>query len=647
MELTPEDWMWWLEKNDTDEDREQIAHVVCSAFKDLINESARDRRNELGAMRSMYLDIFDERFGSETIAFSRPMRSPYNLLQGAVDASLAHIVTQRPRPMVLSIGGSGPLRRLARKRQLWLDGEYHRLKVYKLLRGMVLDSLLYGTGCLKICSHNGRNKLERTWCGDLWTDPREERFSAVRTLYQLYAIDREVLKRRFKKYEKQIDNVKEMVVDDVPFPDLKTYGYQTPNLINVIEAWRLPIDDQTPGKRVLVIDGATLEVEDWTDPDFPFVRFLWAEKSMSWWGQGMVERGAGMQSDLNELCDIIRETYETFVPQYWAKEGSTNTESISDMIGKINKYTGDKKPEMDSPSINPVILEQEQRMAERFMQVLGIDPTRGQGSQPKNVDSAKGIQVLLDGSTTRYVPNEQQYEEVVAVELADKLIRNAHRLAKGKKQRVYAGQYMRGGMQAIEFSDTVPAGGTEDEVFFIRPYPVANLSNSVSQRYDDIERMEQNGAFPDQRMKREAMAVPDLDGYVDRDLAGSDLIEIAIEKALEGKDVAPDSYWPMPEASIRIAQTIQLAQVNGEDAKGIQKLRNLHQALLQMPVNPLTQLTTTPNDPALVPNPMVVNPSPAVPTGVPGASPMGPPGMAGPPMGGPVPPGMPPQGPIQ
>lgn len=633
MDPRPEDWEWW---NVDERKGDEVAHVVTTAFKDLINDSARERRDRLAAMRSMYLDINDERYGSEGIAFSRPMASPYNLLQGAVDASLAHIVTQRPRPMVLSVGGSGPLRRLARKRQLWLDGEYHRLKVYARMREIVLDSLLFGTGCLKICSANGRNKLERTWCGDLWTDPREERFYSVRTLYQLYTVDREVLKRRYKEFDKEIDAVKEVVLDDVPFPDLRTYGYQKPNQVNVIEGWRLPVDESTPGRRVVIIDGAMLEYEPWTDPDFPFARYLWAPKPMSWWGQGMVERGAGMQSDLNELCDIIRETYETFVPQYWAQEGSTDTEQISDMIGKINKYRGDKKPEMDSPSINPVILEQEQRMADRFSQVLGVDPTRSQAKQPKNVDSAKAIQTLMDGSTTRYVPNEQHYEEVVAIELPEKLLRNAHKLAKGKKQVVYAGQYMRGGMQAVEFSDTIPAKGTDDECFFIRPYPVANLSNSVAQRYDDIERMEQNGAFPDPRMKREMMAVPDIDGYTDRDLAGSDLIEMAIEKALDGDDVAPDSYWPMPEASIRIAQTIQLAQVNGEDPKGIQKLRNLHQALLQMPVNPMTQLTTTPNDPSLAPTMPVTNPSPAVPTGVPGAPPMGlqgPTGPMGPPPG--------------
>lgn len=633
-------WEWW---NVDAERPDEVAHVVTSAFKDLINESARDRRNRLAAMRSMYLDIFDERFGSEDIAFSRPMASPYNLLQGAIDATLAHIVTQRPRPMVLSVGGSGPLRRLARKRQLWLDGEYHRLQVYARMREIVLDSLLFGTGCLKICSDRGRNKLERTWCGDLWTDPREERFYSVRTLYQLYSIDRDVLKRRYGQFKSEIDAVREVVLDDVPFPDLKTYGYQKPNQINVIEAWRLPVDDQTPGRRIVVIDNAVLESNPWTDPDFPFVRYLWATKPMSWWGQGMVERGAGMQSDLNELCDIIRETYETFVPQYWAQEGSTDTEQISDMIGKINKYRGDKKPEMDSPSINPVILEQEERMGNRFLHVLGVDPVRAQAKQPKNVDSAKGIQTLLDSSTTRFVPNEQHYEEVVAIELPQKLVRNAHRLAGSKKQTVYAGQYMRGGMQAVEFSDTIPDKDKEDEVFFIRPYPVANLSNSVAQRYDDIERMEQNGAFPDPRMKREMMAVPDIDGYIDRDLAGSDLIEIAIEKALDGSDVAPDSYWPMPEASIRIAQAIQLAQVNGEDAKGIQKLRNLHQALLQMPVNPMTQLTTTPNDPSLAPTMPVMNPSPAVPTGVPGAPPMGGPVLPAPGM----PPGGMPPGPIQ
>jgi hypothetical protein len=628
-EIRLEDWQWW------DAERDDVARVVCESFLDIIREGAVEDRNRLAAMRSMYLDQADERF--EGGNFTRELRSPYNLLQGAVDATVAQIVTQRPRPMVVSIGGNGKLRRLARKRQRWVDGEYRRLKVYKHARKLVLDSLLYGAGILKITTANGRNKLERVWRGDLWTDPREERFDCVRTLYQLYAIDREVLRKRYPKYDKEIRNVRETVIDDVPFPDLRTEGYQSPNLINVIEAWRLPVADGVSGRRVLVIDGATLEDEEWDD-DFPFIFYHWADKGMGFWGQGMVERGAGMQSDLNELCGIVREAYELFVTQVWAKKGSTDVTSLDNRVGKVNTYTGDRPPDIVSPSINPVILQQEERMAGRFNNVLGVNPMHAQASRPKNIESAKGLQVLSDETTVRFVPNEQLYEEVLAESLYFQLIRNARRIMKkgGSKQRVYGGQYMRGGAQAVDFLDTVPEDGMdEDEVFFVAPFPVANLSNSVSQRYDDIERMEQNGAFPDPRMKRELMAVPDVDGYVDLDLAGSDLVELAIERALDGENVSPDSYWPFMEASVRIGQAIQLALLDGEDNAGIERLRNLHQALLRMPVNPNNGLTTTPGDPSLAPTMPVMNPSPTTPVGP----------MAPPPIPGGVPPG--PQGPMQ
>jgi hypothetical protein len=576
----------------------------------------------------MYLDISDERFGE--MGFERNLRSPYNLLQGAVDSTMAHIVTQRPRPMLMTIGGNGPLRRLARRRQRWLDGEYHRLKVYQKSRKMVLDSLMYGAGCLKIDAKNGRNTLERVWCGDLWTDPREERFDCVRTLYQLHAIDRGVLIKRYPEHEAAIRGVKETIIDDIPFPDMKTYGYQSPALINVIEAWRLPTSKDCPGRHVLVIDTATLEDEKWEDEDFPFLIYRWADKSMSWWGQGMVERGAGMQSDLNELCSTIRESYETFVMQTWAKEGSVDVTTMDDTVGKINKYKGDTPPMHISPAINPTILQQEERMATRFYSVLGVNQMSAAAVKPAGVESGKGLQVLNDTTTTRFVPNEQQYEEVVAVELAEKLTCGARRQAKkGHKQTVYGGSHTRGGMRSVDFPDTIPKDQDENEVFFLRPFPVPNLSNSVSQRYDDIERMEQNGAFPDPRMKRELMAVPDIDGYIDRDLAGSDLVEEAIERALEGENVSPDSYWPHAEAMVRIGQAIQLAQIDQEKPDGVERLRNLHQALMEMPVNGTTGMTTVPTDPQV----LVQNTSAAVPTG-PVAEP-------------PIPGGIPPQGPMQ
>lgn len=623
--MTPDEWQWWKAKND------DIATIVVECFKDLINATSRLRRDMLAAMRSMYLDIADDRFESDFVSFERELRSPYNLLQGVVDSTLAHIVTQRPRPMIMTIGGNGPLRRASRKRQRWLDGEYHRLKVYKKARRFVLDALMYGTGCLKIDTRNGRNTLEHVWCGDLWTDPREERFDCVRTLYQMYAIDREVLIKRYPKKEQEIRDVTETVIDDVPFPDLRADGYNSPNLINVIEAWRLPIDgSKTGGKRVLVCDTCTLEEEEWTDPDFPFVFYRWAEKSMSFWGQGMVERGAGMQSDLNELCGILRESWATFVMQMWAQKGTVQSENLDDTVGKVNFYDGDKPPDFLSPAVNPVILQQEERMASRFPQVLGVNPMHSQAARPASIESAKGLQVLSDETTTRYVPNEQAYEEAIGVELAEKLVRNARR--NKTQQLVFGGEYMRGGMRAIAFEDTKPPEGyDEDEVYFTRIYPVANLSNSVAQKYDDIERMEQNGAFPDPRMKREAMGVPDLDAYVDRDLAGSDLIEDAIERALDGEDVSADVYWPRAEGMVRIGQAIQLAHLDGETSEGIDRLRNLHASLLEMPVNPATGLTVLPGDPSLVSQDPVVNPSPTVPTGP----------MAPPPPGGVPPEGQP------
>lgn len=609
---------WW---NAKEGERHEVAFTQ---FYQLINNDAAERRANLSAMRSMYLDIPDERFGP--MGFTRKQRSSYNLLQGSLDSAHAQITVARPRPMVQSVGGDGPLRRRSVKRQRWTDGEFARLDAYTKLADNVRNGAIYGTGLLKIETHAGRNRLVDTWCGDCWTDPREERFDCVRTLYQIYAMDRDVLAAHFPAHEEAIYDIKETHPDDQLFPDLKAPGRNDQNMVTVMEAWRLPISDKLPGRRILVVQTATLNDKPWTRPDFPFVRYRWAPKPQSWWGQGMIERGCGIQSDLNELCHIIRETYETFVTQFWVKKGTVQIKKLDDIVGKINEYDGDKPPDILSPAINPVILQQEEKHAQRVYQVLGVNEMHAGAKRPPGVESGKGLQMLNDSTTVRFVPQERAHEKQT-LDLYHQLIWNSREIVKenpNAKQRVYGGAHQRGGLQPVDFLETESETPDEnDEIFVVQVFPVAGLSNTISQRMDDIERLDQMGAFPDPRQKRALMNMPDIEAHTDLDLAGMDLVEASIERALDGEDTHPESYWPRDFAVQRIGQAIQLAMLEGEDPDGIQRLRNLHMALLEMPVG-ATGLTVPPNDPSLAPQLPVQNPL-AVPP------PAGPAGPAGPP----------------
>lgn len=580
MSKSLEAWQWWKAK------KGDVADLVNDSIRDIVLRNSRDRRNELAALRSLYLDIPDPE-GYKQFDIQRKERSPYHLIQGAVDSTHAQITTQRPRPLVVTIGGNGPLQRRAKLLQRWLDGEYERLEVFAKMSRCCLDALIFGTGLLKVGTHDNKNTLERVWCGDLWVDPREERFDAVRTLYQIHAIDRDLLRELYPKSHESIKAIRNPAPkDDVIFPDLQVHGFESPDLVTVIEAWRLPNTKSSPGRHVMITEGGSLVDREWEHDRFPFAKMRWAEVPMRFWGQGMVERGVGIQCDLNETCGIVRDAFETFVPKVVVSEAAgVDEEKLNDENGGIIYVTGSVQDAMQvfSPTVNPIVMQHEQSLAARAYQVLGVSQLGAGAVKPEGIDSGKGMQVYNDTTSGRFNPQGQRYEGL-SIDVANLLLQNADDIAKqspSAAQRVYGGKHS---LEIVDYKDAQMKG--ENAIYEIRVFPVSGLSNSVSARMDEVRRLQALKPNMDPDQVDELIDIPDIERFRDLETAGRDLVNRAIDRCLDGEDVPASEYWPKEYAIRRVAQAIQLAEYQNEDPDGIAKLRNMHAMIIDLGMPP-------------------------------------------------------------
>jgi len=623
-------WQWWS----LDEGDEAIAGQI-KALRETIKQRDDERRLDLSAMRSMYLDLPNDRF--ERWAFSRTRRSRYNLVQGTVDGVHAQMVTHRVRPRVITSGADHEAQRKAKKRQQWLDETLDLIDAQELQSEMVLDGEQYGTGVLMVGTEDDRPMAWNVFPGDVWVDPREERYlrRKVRTFYYTTRVERCVLQVDYPEHEKELEHIPGCSSHDDVFPDLDLdEKWLSPDQLEVTEAWRLPVRSKAKpgepgaGRHVVVCGDVVLLDEPWEIKRPPFVFFVWAPAGR-FWGQGLVERAAGMQSDLNKFCETINETYATFPPQLWVDDSAgVEVTSINDVLGKINRCkpaNGDISTavQLISGDVSPNLLARESEIAGRFMPVLGVDVMAAQAEKPAGLNSGEALRNYKDFTSQRFISPQRRFEKCACV-LAELLFFFGEKLAKaGIPQVVLGGK----DMEEVDLGDHL---ALDHERFKVEIKPGSALPRDISGRVQTILDMQAAGMPMDPVQLAELLDMPDTETMLARLTAGRELVRRAVEdcNALDLPQPVAHSFWPREWALSELVIEIQLAEVNGADERVLERLRNLHGHLLSLP------------DPNAPPPTMAPPGGPTPPPGPPGAPPLPPtPDMGS--MPSTMPPGMP------
>jgi hypothetical protein len=615
-------WQWW---NSPVGDA-TIAEVI-TAIRGQIKIAADERVHRLVAMRSIYLDIPCEWY--EGFGFDWKKRSRYNLTQGAVDSTHAQIVASRPRPKIVTVGADDTAQRRAVLRQRWIDGEYERLGAYEKLSLLALDGLVYGTGALKVGAEDGRPVIDRVWCGDLWVDPREERYGRVRTLYQIHAMDRDVAQLEYPDHEREIRDLQPLEADErTIFADLAIRGYEPRNQIAIIEAWRLPtaskprrvVVNREPvmlgsGRHVVVCAECVLVDEEWDHPTFPFVFFVWGTDPERFWGQGMVEKGAGMQSDLNELCRVIQESYEVMVPQFWVDDTAGIQKDLNNVVGRVNRCKpigGDVRTAVQvlSPDVGLGLLSREQEIAQRFLHVLGVDALQAKAEKPAGLNSGAALQNYKDSVSVRFLPQGRRYEQCT-VALANLLFFFADKLAAdGHPQTVEVfGHDI--GLELIEYDMIKPQDG---ESFSVRVQPASALPKDIAGRIQVLYDLQALGVPLEPERMAELVEMPDIESLTDEINAPRKIVSDAIEQCFRLDEDQPqaNAWWPRAIALQMLTRRIQLAFTKRADMRAIERLMNLHTFVRGMP---------DPNAPLPAPVPNAAAPASPMMGGATGAAP--------------------------
>jgi len=626
---------WWtLEGPD-------VHQYVVAAAVAAQQHGETSRTRDLIAWRDLYVDAPRDDWAA--LGLFRDRRSRNNVVQSAVDTVCAKLSKSQTLPWVVTANGDWEARWRAKLTTLWLDGQFTALELYKLGNCVLQDAAIFGDGILKFYVRHGKPACDLVWAGDLFVDPREERYRSVRTMYQVAGYDKGVLTACYPEHAEAIRKAPKYT-DPL---QTATALVGPADLVLVVEAWRLPDGPDKPGRRVCCIQGATLGDGEWTRDDFPFVRFSWSRDPLRYWGLGLAERMSGTQAELNVMTRTIEDAYDRCPPaSIWLPAGSeVDVKSITNESWKVYIYNGAQPPTVLTPdAIAPAFSMREQTIIQRAWDISGISQLSATSEKPAGLNSGKALIVYQDVESERFYPQAKGLEQFY-IDCSKQLLALANEIVEDDEipdksgLNVY-GRPRRGTgrkdvLHEVHYVDAMLG----DMPHVVQVFPMSSLATSPRGRLQQISDLMQAGIISDPSTARELLDFPDLDRYNSEESAGRELVEETIGRALQGEQVTPHPLMPLEYAIRKGTLEHDLAEIQGAPEANLQCLRDFiaFAETLLTPPAPLpmppgaASMPAGPVPPGMPPGPDAGGMPPMPPDGMPPGMPPG--AMPPPPMG--------------
>jgi len=419
---------WWLCKKEKDLCQELLSTVS------FLKESQGYRQRQAAIYARLYGNVSLFNFIGNNIGkldntlglpFDRPT---FNLVQSVIDTKVARITQNRPSPVFLTDNSDYKERRLAKKLNNFIQGEFYATKSYEKAVEVLRDAEVEGTGILHVYeSPDGKAATERVLLTECFVDPNEGIYGDPRRFYRVKLMDREVLmealrawKESTKDSEEQ-DNISKDFKDRVKTAETaytdnsKDSSKTVADLVLVVEAWSLPSGkDSGDGIHVLACSSGILFQEEYKKDKFPFVFLHDSKRMLGFWSQGAAERLLGTQIEINSLLFTISKAIKLVgVPRIFQEKGSkVNKAAHNNEIGTIIEYSGIKPQYEVAPCVPQELYDQLQRLINYGYQQEGVSQMTASSEKPAGLDSGEAIRTYDNMAQDRMATLSRAYDNL-------------------------------------------------------------------------------------------------------------------------------------------------------------------------------------------------------------------------------------------
>lgn len=466
-----------------------------------------------------------------------------------VDTAANHITQTFPMAMALTEGGNAIEQIKAKRMNRFIEGAFYQLGIHTQMKKAGFDQCWHGTGVVYVDREGRRPIVERVFPNELIVDEALAEYTEPFEMHRRKYLPKHKLKKLFKKYAAEIEAAK----------PAKLYGVAgTPHdveLVPVYSTWRLPVDEKTPGKRVIIIEGATLQVDDYKRDYFPFVFFRWRGNPAGFWGVGIPELVGRMQLEVNKSYRNYSKAVALAVPKLLLpRESGVNTEHLNNEIGSGIWHTAGAAPAwLQGQMLPPESIQYLQFSIAQMYQTAGISELAAGMKKPAGLNSGEAQRVYNDTQDNRFASPSQQYDSG-SVEITKRLVDVAREIVEEYGEyEVLAHGAGRKGFTRERFSEI----DLPDDALVWKLWPVNFLSKSPPDQIAEIWDLIRMGMLT-QKQAKKLVQFPDLDAVLTQDNASEELVGKIIEEIVENDNYIP----PDPAMDPDCVRTVQLARLN-------------------------------------------------------------------------------------
>lgn len=545
-------------------------------------------------------------------------RIRFNLASAVVDTAASRVASLKPTPRFQTNEASAGTYLKARKRSRILEGQFHDLRVHKLMRKCFFDGAIADIGIIYgYLDDLGRPRLERVLPMELIIDENECRNGdgMPRSIYRYHLIDKEKLSEMYPSEEDKI------ITAPGPSADDKTEFFlnydERADQVVVIEGWHLG-SYASPGRHCISLgDGHVLHDEPWDETEWTaaFAFYRWKESQVGFHGVSICEEVAMAQHTINEHIRRVQQLQRLGSNAYVMvpENSGVRAQQLSNLPLQVIKYRG-QQPNFVTVTATPPDLQNEvDRIVQQTMQQLGLSPGGMQGTRSPGVTSGIAIQTLDDLQSQRHAINAMLYEDF-AMDVA-KLISNLNDKASELNPDYELSTSGKGNtFTRLRWQDVM----IDDDDVRVTCQPVSALPTTPAGRTDMIEKWLQMGVISNADAMKQ-LDFPDTGDVIRRAMVDFDYAAWQVERILDGQLVEPVPYQNL-DVALQVAKTERLfAEMDNAPPEIVEVLEDFIAALMPPP-EPAPPPTEVPQEMGLPPDGMMPPPPEMV-------SPVGPGGM--------------------
>ena len=548
---------WWLNRSD-------VFRSIFEIVDHLDENQVYQREANLHHLR-LYSNRMAQGLNSRAYALnSVGDRLRLNVIRSVIDAAVAHIATNRPRPQYLTINGDFTLRQRAQSLNKFINGQFYATDQYAMSLDIFRDAAIFGTGVEKVYEIDGKIHAERVFPNEIIVDDQEALMGDPRSIYQHKEMVREVAASIWPEHKEEIQNADLIRNDDF----VSHQGVS--DLISCVEAWHLPSKPGAKdGRHVICISNQTLVDEAWDRDNFPFAIFRWQKAPLGFWGSGIAEELSTIQVEINYIAKKIQDHFTASAGQMWMKKGSGIANgSVTNKVWAMNTYR-ESPPTLITPQpVNPMFLQYLDTLYSRAFQQVGLSEMAATSIKPAGLNSGQALRTYNDIGSKRFMHVGQNWERF-HLAIAEQMNETARKITKdggGGIKVLSAGDKA---VEEISFKDV----SIDKDKYTMQCAPVSYLEGTPAGKIAALRELAQ--VSPEfASMSIHLLDIPDLDNIRSLINAPLDITDKYIERILKDGDFkAPDPMMNLDIARQRGTLALLRAEVDNTPTDRVELLR--------------------------------------------------------------------------